>query len=277
MGQMMQKHHVRPFQSISRCALGGLLFDASCGVGCPLFHKCCLGETTNPKEFAMKLTWHGHSCVLIEGGGAKILVDPFFTGNGQAKASADEVEADFIVLTHGHGDHYGDTTAIAKRTGATVIGNFEVVNFAQKEGVEKAHPMHIGGGHDFSFGRLKLTIAHHGSSMPDGSYGGNPAGLLFTIDGKTLYHAGDTGLFMDMQLIGEAGIDFAILPIGDNFTMGPDDALRAVQFLKPKRVMPVHYNTWPLIEQDAQAWIERAKEATGADGIIPAIGESFDI
>ncbi len=222
----------------------------------------------------MKVTWLGHACCLLEGGGSKILIDPFLTGNPQAKVTAEQVEADFIVLTHGHADHYGDTTEIAKRTGATVIGNFEVVNWAQAQGVEKTHPMHIGGGHDFSFGRVKLTIAHHGSSMPDGSYGGNPAGLLFTIDDKKIYHSGDTALFYDMTLIGEAGIDLAILPIGDNFTMGPDDSLKAIEFLQPKKVIPIHYNTWPLIEQDADAWASRI---TKADALVLQPGDSADI
>ncbi len=220
----------------------------------------------------MKVTWLGHSTCILEGGGSTILIDPFFTGNPQAQMKAEDVNADYIVLTHGHGDHYGDTTEIAKRTGATVIGNFEVVNFAQNQGVENAHPMHIGGGLNFPFGRLKLTIAHHGSSMPDGSYGGNPAGLLFNIDGKTVYHAGDTGLFYDMKLIGEAGIDLALLPIGDNFTMGPDDSLRAIEFLQPKKVVPVHYNTWPFIEVDVQEWASRVQ---GAEACVLQVGESL--
>jgi len=225
----------------------------------------------------MKLTWYGHSCCLIEGGGSKILIDPFLTGNDQAAITADKVEADFIILTHGHLDHYGDTEAIAKRTGATVIANFEVVNYAQKNGVEKAHPMHIGGGYNFSFGRVKLTIAHHGSSMPDGSYGGNPAGLLLTIDGKNIYHAGDTALFSDMKLIGEAGIDFALLPIGDNFTMGPEDALRAVEFVNPKKVLPIHYDTFGWIVQDAKAWVEQVNEKTSAEGVYLKPGESIEL
>lgn len=226
----------------------------------------------------MKVTWYGHSTIGIEGGGAKLLIDPYFTDNPAAPCKADEVEADYILLTHGHGDHYGDTTAIAKRTEATVIGNFEVVNYATaKEGCPKGHPMHLGGGRQFPFGHVKLTIAHHGSSMPDGSYGGNPAGLLLTIEGKKIYHAGDTALFSDMKLIGEAGIDLAIVPIGDNFTMGPDDACRAVEFLNPKQVIPVHYNTWPLIEQDAQAWASQVQDATSAKALILQPGESIEL
>lgn len=225
----------------------------------------------------MKITWHGHACVSIETNGTHLLIDPFFTGNPQAKVSADDVLADYILLTHGHGDHYGDTTEIAKRTGATVVGNFEVYNYALAQGVEKAHPMHIGGGFNFPFGRVKMTIAHHGSSMPDGSYGGNPAGLLLTLEDKVVYHAGDTALFYDMKLIGEAGIDLAILPIGDNFTMGPDDALRAVDFLQPKKVFPIHYNTFPVIETDPQAWCDRVEDGTSASAFVPAAGESFEL
>lgn len=225
----------------------------------------------------MQITWYGHSCVGIETQGTKILIDPFFTGNPQASISAEEVEADYILLTHGHGDHYGDTTSIAKRTGATVVGNFEVGNYALAQGVEHVHQMHIGGSFAFPFGRVKMTIAHHGSSMPDGSYGGNPAGLLLTIEDKVIYHAGDTGLFYDMKLIGEAGIDLAILPIGDNFTMGPEDALRSVQFLTPKRVLPVHYNTFPVIEVDAQAWVNDVKAHTEADAFLMESGVAFEL
>lgn len=225
----------------------------------------------------MKITWHGHACVSIETNGTHLLIDPFFTGNPQAKVSADDVQADYILLTHGHGDHYGDTTEIAKRTGAIVVGNFEIYNYALAQGVEKAHPMHIGGGFNFRFGRVKMTIAHHGSSMPDGSYGGNPAGLLLTLEDKVIYHAGDTALFSDMKLIGEAGIDLAILPIGDNFTMGPDDALRAVDFLQPKKVFPIHYNTFPVIETDPQAWCDRVEEGTSVSAFVPVAGESFDL
>lgn len=220
----------------------------------------------------MKVTWHGHSCCCIEGGGAKILVDPFFTGNPMATVTAEQVDADFIAITHGHADHYGDTTAIAKRTGATVIANFEIATWAGKHGVENIHSMHIGGSYIFSFGRLKLTIAHHGSSMPDGSYGGNPAGLLFSIDGKHIYHAGDTALFYDMKLIGDIGLDLAILPVGDNYTMGPDDALRAIELLRPKRVLPVHYNTWPILAQNIETWMQKVSQA---EVVLLKPGQSF--
>lgn len=210
----------------------------------------------------IKLTWYGHAALGLETGGYKVLIDPFFTGNPAATLSADAVEADFILVSHGHGDHVGDAAAIAKQTGATIISNFEIASWFGKEGVEKTHGQHIGGGHKHPFGYLKLTLALHGSSLPDGSNGGNPCGFLLTTnDGKKLYFAQDTGLFGDMKLIGEEGLDLAVIPIGDNYTMGPDDALRAVKLLKPKVVIPIHYNTWDLIAQDAEAWKKRVEKA----------------
>src|SRR5690606_35781659 len=187
--------------------------------------------------------------------GKRVLIDPFLTGNPAATTTADQVQPEFIVLTHGHGDHVGDTVGIAKRTGALVIANYEITEWLAKQGVSNVHALNTGGGYQFPFGRLKFTIAHHTSMLPDGSDGGNPAGLLFTLaDGKKIYHSGDTGLFYDMKLIGEEGLDLAILPVGDNYTMGPDDAVRAVKLLNPKRVIPEHYNTWDLIAQDITAW-----------------------
>jgi len=169
---------------------------------------------------AIELTYYGHACFSIKGQGATLLIDPFLTGNPLALINAEEVEADYILVSHGHGDHLGDTVAIARRTGAMVIANYEIATYCQKQGV-KAHDLHLGGGWDFPFGRVKLTIAHHGSSFPDGSYAGNPCGFLIQMEGKRIYNAADTGLFYDMKLIGEEGIDVAILPIGDNYTMGP--------------------------------------------------------
>ncbi|MDG2388060.1 MAG: metal-dependent hydrolase [Planctomycetaceae bacterium] len=223
------------------------------------------------------ITALGHSCFQIETGDHTLLIDPFLTGNPQATVSAEDVNPDFIIVTHGHEDHVGDTVAIAKRTGATVISNFEIVNWLTAQGVENSHPQHLGGGFAHPFGHLKLTIAHHGSALPDGSYGGNPAGLLFTLEGKKIYHAGDTGLFYDMKLIGEEGIDVAILPIGDNFTMGPVDSIKAINFLSPKTVISMHYNTWPPIEQDVEAWAASVKAQTSATPVILASNESLDV
>lgn len=205
-----------------------------------------------------KVTFLGHSAFQIEGGGATILIDPFLTDNPNAAVSADAVSCEYIVLTHAHADHVGDTVAIAKRTGATVIANFEIAGRAEKEGLG-THPMHIGGAHEFPFGRVKLTIAHHGSSFVDGAYGGNPAGVTLTIEGKKIHHAGDTALTHDMSFVGEEGIDLAMVPIGDNFTMGVEDAVRSLDFLRPKAVVPIHYDTWPIIEADAAAFAAGAK------------------
>ncbi len=227
---------------------------------------------------SVKVTWFGHATFGLDVDGHKVLIDPFFSDNPAAAVSADTVEADFIVVSHGHGDHVGDTVAIAQRTGATVISNFEIVNWLGEQGLEKLHPQHIGGGFTYPFGYLKLTIAHHGSALPDGSYGGNPAGLLLTApDGKKLYFACDTGLFYSMKLIGEEGIDLAVLPIGDNFTMGPDDALRAVKLIEPKVAIPVHYDTWDVIQQDPQAWAERVEAETNTTCALIKPGESYEL
>lgn len=225
----------------------------------------------------VKLTYHSHACFSITVGDTELLIDPFLTGNGLAEVGAEEVAADYILVSHGHGDHVGDTVAIARRTGATTISNFEIQNWLSNQGVESSHALHIGGGFDFPFGRVKLTIAHHGSAMPDGSYGGSPAGFLLTLNGKKIYHACDTGLFYDMKLIGEEGLDVAILPIGDNFTMGPDDALRAVKLLEPKVVIPIHYDTFDLIKQDPQSFASRVEAESSAKCLVMNPGDSYQL
>jgi L-ascorbate metabolism protein UlaG (beta-lactamase superfamily) len=222
-------------------------------------------------------TWYGHATQMLDVNGTKLLVDPFFSGNPAAPITADKAQADFLLVSHGHGDHVGDAVAIAKRTGATVIANFEIANWFEGQGISKVHAQHIGGGYTYPFGYLKLTQAMHGSALPDGSYGGNPAGFLLTADGKKVYLACDTGLFGDMKLIGEEGLDLAVLPIGDNYTMGPDDALRAVKLLQPKHVIPVHYNTWDLIAQDVQAWAKRVMAETSAKVHMSKPGESYTL
>lgn len=225
----------------------------------------------------VNVTWYGHACFLIETDKARLLTDPFLTGNPMAPVGVTEIEADYILVSHGHGDHVGDTVPIAKRTGATVISNFEIHNWLTGQGIENAHPQHIGGGFDYPWGRVKLTIAHHGSALPDGSYGGNPCGFLFYIGGKKIYHACDTGLFYDMKLIGEEGIDLAILPIGDNFTMGPVDALRAVKLIEPQQVVPIHYNTFDVIKQDPKAWAVKVEKETAAKVTVMQPGETISL
>ena len=226
---------------------------------------------------ATRLRWLGHAALLLESNGVHLLVDPFFTDNPKAAAKANEVPADFILVSHGHGDHVGDAIDIAKRTGATVICNYEISEWLGKKGI-KAHGMQHGGGHDFPFGRVKLTLAFHGSMLPDGSNGGNPCGFLIRFkDGKTVYDAADTGLFGDMKLIGEEGIDLACLPIGDNYTMGPDDALRAVTFLNPKKVVPIHFDTFPVIAQDANSWANRVRQETKSKPVILNPGDWTEV
>jgi len=225
----------------------------------------------------IQLTWYGHATWEVRINETKILIDPFFSGNPVAPTTVDKIQADYIIVTHGHSDHVGDTVALAKRTGAITIANFEIINWLQKQGVSAVHPQHIGGGFHYPFGYVKLTIAVHGSSLPDGTYGGMPAGVLITAEGKKLYHAGDTGLFASMQLIGEEGLDVALLPIGDNYTMGPDDALRAVKLLKPRAVIPMHYKTWDIIEQDPHAWADRVHADTDSQPIILTIGETYTL
>ncbi len=223
---------------------------------------------------ATRVGWLGNACLLVETDGLNVLIDPFLTGNPAAASKAKDVPADFILVSHGHGDHVGDTVAIARRTEATVICNYEMSGWFGKQGFKKVHGQQHGGGHAFPFGRVKLTLAFHGSAMPDGTYGGNPCGFLLTLkDGKKIYDAADTGLFGDMKLIGEEGIDLAILPIGDNFTMGPDDALRAVKLIGARKVVPIHYNTWPLIAQDAEAWATRVRAETKTEPVVLKPGE----
>jgi L-ascorbate metabolism protein UlaG (beta-lactamase superfamily) len=228
----------------------------------------------------LKLTYYGHSTLMLETAEHKIVVDPFFAPhNPVAPVSVDKIEADFILLTHGHGDHTADAVALAKATGALVIGNFEVVSWLQEQGAKQGHGMNTGGAFTFPFGKVKLTIAHHSSTMPDGSSGGNPNGMIVHLnEGYDIYLAGDTALTYDMKLIGEAGgVDLAVLPIGDNFTMGPDDAVLAAQFVKAKHVLPVHYNTFPPIRQDAHAFAEKLRRQAEIDCSVLAPGESMNL
>lgn len=225
----------------------------------------------------IQVTWLGHACISIATGAGTLLIDPFLSSNPAAAVKPEAVKADYILLSHGHGDHVGDALAIAGRTGAELIANFEICNWLERQGLTKVHPQHLGGGHAYPFGRVKLTIAHHGSALPDGSYGGNPCGFLFYLGEQKIYCAQDTGLFYDMKLIGEEGIDLALVPIGDNFTMGPDDALRAVKLIAPRAVIPIHYNTFELIAQDAQAWAGRVQAETDTRAVVLKPGETYTL
>lgn len=224
----------------------------------------------------MELSYHGHSIIKIQTNGFTILIDPFIRGNDLTDLKVEEEKPDVILVTHGHNDHVGDTVELAKANDSLVVGSHELANWLSWQGV-RAHPMHIGGAKQFDFGHVKLTQAFHGSSYITENheiiYMGMPSGILFTAEGKTIYHAGDTSLFGDMKLIGERNvIDVAFLPIGDNYTMGPEDAAYAVTLLKPKMVVPIHYNTFPLIGQDSNHF---KKLVTGADVQLLQVGEKI--
>jgi L-ascorbate metabolism protein UlaG (beta-lactamase superfamily) len=225
-----------------------------------------------------RLHYHGHSTfTLTTDDGTRVIIDPWFDQNPVSDMKADEIEgADFILCTHGHFDHFADAIPLAKRTGATLVSTFEIVSFAQSQGVENAHPLHIGGGFHFPFGYVKMTPALHGGQVAgddEGAFTTVPGGFWMDLKGKRLYHAGDTSLLMDMQLL-RGKVDLALLPIGDNFTMGPEDAVRAVDFIRPKTVIPIHYNTFDLIAQDAEAF--RASVGNLAKVEIVKPGEVFE-
>ena len=226
---------------------------------------------------SITVTFLGHATFDIDANGERIVIDPFLAGhNPSCTRSVDDVAdgLDFIAVTHGHHDHVSDLEALAKASQALVIANYEICHWLNGKGVDHTHPMHIGGSHLFSFGRLKLTIAPHGSLLPDGSCGGAAAGLLFEFrNGKVLYHAGDTGLTYDMRLIGGAHrVNLALLPIGDNFTMGPQDAAVAAQYVNAEKVVPIHYNTMPVIEQDPEMFASLLE----AEGIACEIMQAGD-
>ncbi len=202
----------------------------------------------------MKVTYYGHACFSVELCAKHILFDPFVSPNPLAEHIAlDDIQADYILISHGHEDHVADAKVIAKRTGATVVSNFEIVNWFASKGVENGHPMNIGGSWQFDFGTVKYVNAVHSSVMPDGSYGGNPGGFIIDSKEGCFYFAGDTALTMDMQLIGrQFNLDFAVLPIGDNFTMGADDAVIAAEFVGCNQVLGVHYDTFGYIKVDRE-------------------------
>lgn len=221
-------------------------------------------------------TYIGHGTHALSISGHRLLIDPFINGNPATTLTADEVECDFILITHGHGDHVGDAVAIAQRTAAPCIANASICKWLEAQGAPKTHNIYFGGWQTFPFGRAKMTIAFHGSSLPDGTDGGSPGGYLIESNEKErIYFAGDTALFGDMALIGEEGLDLAVLPIGDHYTMGPDDALRAVKLLNPKHVVPTHYNTWPVVAQDGDAWGKRVTSETSSTPHVLLPGESL--
>lgn len=224
------------------------------------------------------VTWLGHGSWSLKTAESSVLLDPFLDDSPTAPVKAADVEADYILVSHGHFDHVADVASIANRTAATVVAIHEIGQwFQDQQGVQNLVQMNLGGGVSLPFGHVKMTLAHHSSQLPDGSYGGNPAGFLLTLEEKKIYFACDTALFSDMQQIGEEGIDVAVLPIGDLFTMGPADAVKAVEWIRPQRVVPAHYNTWPPIEQDAQQWAEQVRQKTDAEPLVLAPGESFDL
>ena len=228
---------------------------------------------------ALGLTWLGHATWLLKTSSHSILIDPFLDDSPTAPVKADQVQADFILVSHGHADHVADCAKIAKRTGALVISNYEICQWLAQQGVKNTLGHNLGGGSSQPFGRVQLTLSHHSSQLPDGAYGGNPSGFLLLLNENdtNLYFACDTALFYDMKLIASASIDIAVLPIGDLFTMGPDDAVEAVKLLQPAHVIPSHYNTWPPIEQDPHAWAARVKKETRAEPHVLNPGETFAI
>jgi L-ascorbate metabolism protein UlaG (beta-lactamase superfamily) len=225
----------------------------------------------------MKTTYYGQSTIVIETEGKKLLFDPFITPNPAAKdIDIHSLKPDYILVSHGHGDHVADLLAIQESSGAKVICIAEIATWLGKQGVDNAHGMNIGGGFDFDFGRVKMVNAVHSSTMPDGSAGGNPAGFVLYAEGKKIYYAGDTALTYDMKLLEDENLDWAFLPIGDNYTMGVDDAIKATDFINCKNVIGVHYDTFPVIQINKDEAVEKFIKA-GINIKLPAIGEEITL
>ncbi len=218
---------------------------------------------------ATQLTWLGHGTWSIETNGHTILLDPFLNDNPKSPIKADQAKADFILISHGHHDHIADAAAVAQRTGAQTYCIHEIAQWlSQNHGVENVTGMNLGGSVDLPFGMVKLVQAHHSSSFPDGSYAGEPGGFLLKLEDGNIYLACDTALFYDMKLISAPGIDLAVLPIGDLYTMGPNDSLEAIRLIDPHHVVADHYNTWPPIEQDVSAWADTVRKGTKAKPVM---------
>jgi len=226
----------------------------------------------------MKLKYFSHSGFQVTtDSGTTILIDPYLDDNPNSPVKSKDVKADFIILSHAHGDHLGDSMKIAKNNKLTFICVNELGNYLSSKGFT-THNMHIGGGYDFDFGRVKFTIAHHGSMTPDGTYAGSPAGIILHADGKTIYHTGDTALFLDMKLISEMNgpIDYMLLPIGDNFTMDITDAIRAAELVRPKVAIPIHYDTFDVIKADPNEFKQKV-EAVGINSRVMDYGEEIQL
>jgi L-ascorbate metabolism protein UlaG (beta-lactamase superfamily) len=227
---------------------------------------------------SIELTWLGHASWKIATGSHTILLDPFLNDSPTAPVKSTELEADHILVSHGHFDHVADVAEIANRCDSMVVAVFEIAHwFAKNHSVKRTTGMNVGGSLALPFGSVKMTPAIHSSQLPDGSYGGVAAGFLVIIERKTIYFACDTALYSDMKLLGEKGIDVAVLPIGDLFTMGPKDSVRATNYLNPKQVLPSHYNTWPPIEQNAEAWAKMVKAESTAEPIVLQPGQTHRI
>ncbi|MDA9563184.1 metal-dependent hydrolase [Flavobacteriales bacterium] len=224
----------------------------------------------------MDITYYGHACFKVSNKGKSILFDPFISPNELASnVDINSIDASHILVSHGHEDHVADVEVIAKNNNAVVVSNFEIVSWFGAKGIE-GHPMNFGGSWQFDFGKVKYVQAVHSSVMPDGAYGGNPGGFVVEMEGVTFYYAGDTALTYDMKLIGEShDIDFAILPIGDNFTMGIDDAVKATDFINCKKIIGMHYDTFGYIEIDHDQAKEKFAKA-GAELTLMDIGQTIN-
>ena len=231
---------------------------------------------------SFELRWLGHGSWAMKIGESNVLLDPFIDENPSAPCKAADLDADFILVSHGHFDHVADVAPIANRTDATVVAIYEIAEwFTNKHSVKNTIGMNLGGGIDLPFGRVTMTLAHHSSQLPDGSYGGNPAGFVISAEGKRVYFACDTALFGDMEHIakpdGTPTLDLAVLPIGDLFTMGPADSVAATKLMEPKKVVPAHYNSWPPIEQDANAWASQIRDNTKSEPIVLEPGDTLPV